>query len=48
MEISSSGIGQAINAGLDTIEQRTKDIQSQMAEIRNMESADQNRAMMEM
>lgn len=48
MEINSSGLGQAINSGLDAISRRTNDIQNKMGEIANMDAADQNVAMMEM
>lgn len=48
MDISSMGMGQAINSGLDAISTRTGEIQTQMKAISQMDAQDQNVAMMEM
>lgn len=48
MDVSSMGIGQAINSGLESISQRTREIQGQMKAISQMDAQDQNVAMMEM
>ena len=48
MDISSAGLGGAINSGFEAISRQTADIQARMSEIANMNSEDQNVAMLEM